>query len=163
MYAANYYRARAGGTYRSTFVSLRTKPTDSYSRKADSRDGLDVRSSEHSRGRKLCEQHREVIRVLVGERREDLDTKPHLIHVCNLPMQQPGHRSAIARRGIAHRRTRRDGLGIAAGAIERFAFSSPLIDLVTTGRISRREWMAQIAEHLGNHEAAAEWEHQLPP
>ena len=29
---------------RSTFVSRRTNPTDSYSRSADSRDGLDVRS-----------------------------------------------------------------------------------------------------------------------
>jgi putative hydrolase of the HAD superfamily len=50
--------------------------------------------------------------------------------------------------------------GIAAGAIEGFAFSSPLIEQVTTGRVSRREWVAQIAEHLGNREAAAEWERQ---
>jgi putative hydrolase of the HAD superfamily len=50
--------------------------------------------------------------------------------------------------------------GIAAAAIERFAFSSPLIERVTTGRMSRREWVAQIAEHLGNSEAAAEWERQ---
>lgn len=50
--------------------------------------------------------------------------------------------------------------GIAAGAIERFAFSSPLIERVTTGRLSRRDWVTQIAEHLGNRDAAAEWGRQ---
>lgn len=50
--------------------------------------------------------------------------------------------------------------GIEAGAIERFAFSSPLIEDVTTGCISRRDWVEQIAEHLGSHEAAAEWGRQ---
>lgn len=50
--------------------------------------------------------------------------------------------------------------GIALGAIERFAFSSPLIELVTTGRMSRREWVDQIAEHVGNSAAVAEWDRQ---
>lgn len=50
--------------------------------------------------------------------------------------------------------------GIETGAIERFAFSSPLIESVTTGRISRRDWVEQIADHLGSHEAAVEWSQQ---
>lgn len=50
--------------------------------------------------------------------------------------------------------------GIEAGAIDRVAFSSPLIEDVTTGRISRRDWLDRIAEHLGNREAAAEWGRQ---
>ncbi|WP_460523953.1 HAD family hydrolase [Humibacter antri] len=50
--------------------------------------------------------------------------------------------------------------GIEAGAIERFAFSSPLIEQLTTGRLSRREWITSIAEHLGNADAAAEWGRQ---
>ncbi|GAB3808062.1 hypothetical protein GCM10028798_33560 [Humibacter antri] len=50
--------------------------------------------------------------------------------------------------------------GVAAGAIERFAFSSPLIEQVTTGRLSRRDWVARIAEHVGNPDAAAEWGRQ---
>jgi HAD superfamily hydrolase (TIGR01509 family) len=49
---------------------------------------------------------------------------------------------------------------IELGAIERFAFSSPLIELVTTGRVSRREWVHQIAEHVGNGVAVAEWDRQ---
>jgi len=47
--------------------------------------------------------------------------------------------------------------GIATGEIERFAFSSPLIEQVTTGCISRRDWVDLVAEHLSNAEAAAEW------
>lgn len=50
--------------------------------------------------------------------------------------------------------------GIEAGAIERFAFSSPLIDDVTTGRISREDWVQRIAAHLGNRAAASEWDRQ---
>lgn len=50
--------------------------------------------------------------------------------------------------------------GIEAGVIDRFAFSSPLIEDVTTGRISRRDWIEEIGEYLGNHEAAAEWGRQ---
>jgi putative hydrolase of the HAD superfamily len=50
--------------------------------------------------------------------------------------------------------------GISPGAIENFAFGSPLIEEVTTGRITRRQWIARIADHLGNAEAADEWAHQ---
>lgn len=50
--------------------------------------------------------------------------------------------------------------GIPAGAIEHFAFRSPLIEEVTTGRITRRQWIERIAEHLGNTEAAEEWGRQ---
>lgn len=46
---------------------------------------------------------------------------------------------------------------ILSGSIERFAFSSPLIEQVTTGAITRREWVLRIAEHLGNIAAAEEW------
>jgi putative hydrolase of the HAD superfamily len=46
------------------------------------------------------------------------------------------------------------------GAIENFAFRSPLIELVTTGRITRRDWIERIADHLGNRDAAAEWGRQ---
>ena len=46
---------------------------------------------------------------------------------------------------------------IAPGTIERVAFGSPLLDQVTTGQISRRDWIHQVGlaiDHLG---AAAEW------
>ncbi|GAB3611405.1 hypothetical protein GCM10027414_35310 [Humibacter ginsengiterrae] len=35
--------------------------------------------------------------------------------------------------------------GLQAGSIEEFAFSHPVIDDVTTGRISRRQWIETIA------------------
>ena len=50
--------------------------------------------------------------------------------------------------------------GILPGAIERFAFDQPLIEHVTTGKITRREWVARIARHLRNPDAAAEWDSQ---
>lgn len=50
--------------------------------------------------------------------------------------------------------------GLQAGSIEEFAFSHPVIDDVTTGRISRHEWIAAIGRHLGNPAAAAEWDRQ---
>lgn len=50
--------------------------------------------------------------------------------------------------------------GIEAGTIDRFAFSTPLVEQLTTGRLSRRDWITQIAEHLGNPDAAAEWGRQ---
>lgn len=50
--------------------------------------------------------------------------------------------------------------GIEAGAIERFAFSSPLIEQVTTGQMSRHDWIARIAEHLEDPDAAREWGRQ---
>jgi putative hydrolase of the HAD superfamily len=46
---------------------------------------------------------------------------------------------------------------IPEGAIEAFAFARPHIDEVTTGRISRADWVERIAQHLGNAAAAAEW------
>lgn len=50
--------------------------------------------------------------------------------------------------------------GIEAGVINGVAFSSPVIEQVTTGRISRSEWIAHIAAHLDNEEAASEWGRQ---
>lgn len=50
--------------------------------------------------------------------------------------------------------------GINAGVINGFAFSAPLIEQVTTGLITRRAWIAQIAAHLNNEAAASEWGRQ---
>lgn len=50
--------------------------------------------------------------------------------------------------------------GLARGSIEAFAFSHPLIDEVTTGRITRADWVTAIGEHLRNPVAAAEWDAQ---
>jgi glucose-1-phosphatase len=61
----------------------------------------------------------------------------------------PDHVAAIERRH-----------GIAAGAIEAFAFSSPVIELVTTGRIRRSDWIDAIGAHLDDPEAAAAWDAQ---
>lgn len=47
--------------------------------------------------------------------------------------------------------------GVDAGAIARFAFSSPVIEQVTTGRITRRQWVEQIGADIGNAHAADEW------
>ncbi len=58
----------------------------------------------------------------------------------------PRHVTAIERRH-----------GIDPGAISDVAFAPPLIERVTTGRMSRREWIAQIGAELGNEDAAAEW------
>lgn len=46
---------------------------------------------------------------------------------------------------------------IAPGSIERFAFADPQIKQVTTGELSRSEWIGLIADHIGNCEAAQEW------
>jgi HAD superfamily hydrolase (TIGR01509 family) len=46
------------------------------------------------------------------------------------------------------------------GSIEAFAFSHPLIDEVTTGRMTRSEWIAAIGEHLSNPAAAGAWDAQ---
>ncbi|TWE10119.1 HAD family hydrolase [Rudaeicoccus suwonensis] len=43
------------------------------------------------------------------------------------------------------------------GAIEAVAFSSPLIDEVTTGRVSRQQWIQRIGERLGKPVAAQDW------
>lgn len=50
--------------------------------------------------------------------------------------------------------------GLKPGSIEAFAFSHPLIDYVTSGRITRAAWVAAIAEHLACPAAADEWEKQ---
>ena len=50
--------------------------------------------------------------------------------------------------------------GIAPGEIERVAFSSPLIDQVTTGRMTRHDWITRIGDLLGNEEAAIQWGRQ---
>lgn len=50
--------------------------------------------------------------------------------------------------------------GIGSGVINSVAFASPIIEEVTTGRISRREWIAHIGAHLDNVEAASEWGRQ---
>jgi putative hydrolase of the HAD superfamily len=36
----------------------------------------------------------------------------------------------------------------------------PLVEEVATGRITRQQWIARIADHLGNAEAAEEWGRQ---
>ena len=50
--------------------------------------------------------------------------------------------------------------GIDAGDIERIAFASPLIEQVTTGAISRDDWVETIGTRLGNRHAAIEWGRQ---
>lgn len=46
---------------------------------------------------------------------------------------------------------------LTSGAIEAIAFSSPLIDEVTTGRISRQQWIQRIGKRLNNVVAAHDW------
>ena len=47
--------------------------------------------------------------------------------------------------------------GLADGSLESFAFATPLITDVTTGRVSRAEWVERIGRHVGSPAAAAEW------
>lgn len=47
--------------------------------------------------------------------------------------------------------------GLAPGSIPTAAFASPLIEQVTTGRISRAEWVGEVGRMLGDAGAAAEW------
>ncbi|GGM59693.1 HAD-IA family hydrolase [Microbacterium saperdae] len=47
--------------------------------------------------------------------------------------------------------------GLEVGAIARAAFRSPVIEDVTTGRITRAEWLRRIGEHTGAAEAVDEW------
>lgn len=47
--------------------------------------------------------------------------------------------------------------GLRAGAVEAIAFAPELLDQVTTGAISRREWVDRIGRALGNAEAAETW------
>ncbi|MEN0103130.1 MAG: HAD family phosphatase [Curtobacterium sp.] len=50
--------------------------------------------------------------------------------------------------------------GLDAGSIEAFAFSPPLIDDVTTGRIRRADWIAAIGDHIDDAAAADAWGRQ---
>lgn len=50
---------------------------------------------------------------------------------------------------------RRHALDI--GSLNATAFSQPLLTEVTTGRISRAEWVREIGRTLGAHGAAEEW------
>lgn len=47
--------------------------------------------------------------------------------------------------------------GLSRGAIEAIAFAPQLLNQVTTGAISRREWVDRIGRALGNAEAAEAW------
>jgi HAD superfamily hydrolase (TIGR01509 family) len=47
--------------------------------------------------------------------------------------------------------------GLAPGTLESIAFAKPLIEDVTTGRISRENWVRQVGEMAGNTSAAEEW------
>ncbi|NJI60243.1 HAD family hydrolase [Microbacterium oxydans] len=47
--------------------------------------------------------------------------------------------------------------GLDSGIIAGTAFAAPLIDEVTTGRITRAEWVRRIGERIGNAAAATEW------
>ncbi|WP_083295219.1 HAD-IA family hydrolase [Curtobacterium sp. BH-2-1-1] len=61
----------------------------------------------------------------------------------------PEHVAAIER---AH--------GLPPGTIEAVAFAAPLIDEVTTGRITRTEWVRAVGERIGDHDAAEAWGRQ---
>ncbi|MFB6610406.1 HAD-IA family hydrolase [Agromyces sp. NPDC056379] len=58
----------------------------------------------------------------------------------------PGHLADIERRH-----------GLAAGTIAGVAFATPLIEEVTTGRITRAEWVRQVSASAGSAPAAEEW------
>lgn len=47
--------------------------------------------------------------------------------------------------------------GLEDAALAQVAFAAPLIDEVTTGRISRAEWIRRIGEQTGEPDAAEEW------
>ena len=47
--------------------------------------------------------------------------------------------------------------GLPSGTIAGIAFAKPLIDEVTTGRITRAEWVRHVGEASGSAPAAAEW------
>lgn len=50
--------------------------------------------------------------------------------------------------------------GLDAGTIFRIAFAPAVLDLVTTGRISRRAWVDHVGIELENSDAAEEWSRQ---
>ena len=47
--------------------------------------------------------------------------------------------------------------GLQPGALAGIAFAAPLIDEVTTGRITRVEWISRIGHLVGDQAAAEEW------
>ena len=47
--------------------------------------------------------------------------------------------------------------GLATGSLEAIAFASHNLEQVTTGRLTRREWIERIGAGLDNAEAAEEW------
>lgn len=47
--------------------------------------------------------------------------------------------------------------GLADGTIAGIAFANPLIEEVTTGRITRAEWVRRVGESAGSPPAAEEW------
>ncbi|WP_017203511.1 HAD family hydrolase [Microbacterium algeriense] len=47
--------------------------------------------------------------------------------------------------------------GLPAGTIARIAFATPLLDAVTTGRLTREEWIARVGAAAGSTDAAREW------
>ncbi|MGI9822837.1 HAD family hydrolase [Agromyces sp. Marseille-Q5079] len=47
--------------------------------------------------------------------------------------------------------------GLTSGTIAGIAFAKPLIDEVTTGRITRAEWVRRVSESAGSAPAAEEW------
>lgn len=48
------------------------------------------------------------------------------------------------------------------GILDATAFSQPLLTTVTTGVISRRQWIRQIGQIVGSYDAANEWGEQIP-
>lgn len=52
--------------------------------------------------------------------------------------------------------------GLPAGALSQTAFSQPLLSAVTTGRITREEWVHKIGEEVGNAAAATQWSQLVP-
>lgn len=47
--------------------------------------------------------------------------------------------------------------GLPDGTIVRIAFASPLIEAVTTGALTREEWITRVGEAAGSLSAAREW------
>lgn len=52
--------------------------------------------------------------------------------------------------------------GIADGLIHASAFSSPILQQVTTGRMRRSQWVEVVGECVGSLAAAEEWGRQIP-
>lgn len=63
----------------------------------------------------------------------------------------PGHVAAIEARH-----------GIAGGLIQKRAFSSPLLQQVTTGKMRRSQWIEVVGQCIGARAAAEEWGRQVP-